>query len=102
MAKGFSPQTREVMYQVIQFVISEKNGITIPLHNVNDRLCAMLGISSRSVDNLKKQLKDIESAKERSSNSMLRSGSNTLITVRIASIGLNYDFFILIHLGGSK
>ncbi|CAF2766409.1 unnamed protein product [Rotaria sp. Silwood2] len=67
------------MYRVIQFVKSEKYGIKIPLNNVNDRLCAMLGVSSRSIDNLKKELKEIEIAKERSSR-RLRSGSNTITT----------------------
>ncbi|CAF3835677.1 unnamed protein product [Rotaria sp. Silwood1] len=65
------------MYRVIQFVKSEKYGIKIPLNDVNDRLCAMLGVSSRSIDNLKKELKEIEIAKEKSSR-RLRSGSNTI------------------------
>ena len=47
MAKEFSSQTREIMYQVIQFVKSEKYKIKIPLNNVNERLCTMLGVSSR-------------------------------------------------------
>ena len=73
------------MYRVIQFVKSEKYGIKIPLNNVNDRLCAMMGVSSSSIDNLKKELKEIEIAKERSPRRRLRSGSNTITTVRKSS-----------------
>ena len=87
MAKEFSPQTREIMYRVIQFVKLEKYGIKIPLNNVNDRLCAMLGVSSRSIDNLKKELKEIEITKEKSLR-RLRSGSNTITSVRKPSIFL--------------
>ena len=86
MAKEFSPQTREIVYQIIQFVMSETNGIRIPLNNVNDRLCAMLGVSFRSIDNLKKEMKEIEIAEERSLGRRLRSGSNSSITVRKTSI----------------
>ena len=76
------------MYRVIQFVKSEKYGIKIPLNNVNDRLCAMLGVSSRSIDNLKKELKEIEATKESSPRTRLRSGSSTITTVRKLSIFL--------------
>ncbi|CAF1242007.1 unnamed protein product [Rotaria sordida] len=68
------------MLRVIQFVRSEKYGIKIPLNNVNDRLCAMLGVSSRSIDNLKKELKEIETSQEESSRRRLRSGSSTCTT----------------------
>ncbi|CAF2849109.1 unnamed protein product [Rotaria sp. Silwood2] len=68
------------MLRVIQFVRSEKYGIQIPLNNVNDRLCAMLGVSSRSIDNLKKELKEIEASQEEPSHRSLRSGSSTSIT----------------------
>jgi len=76
------------MYRVIQFVKSEKYGIKIPLNNVNDRLGAMLGVSSLSIDNLKKELKEIEMAKERSPRRRLRLGSSTITTVRKSSIFL--------------
>ena len=74
------------MLRVIQFVRSEKYGIKIPLNNVNDRLCAILGVSSRSIDSLKKELKEIETSQEESSRRRLRSGSSTCTTVRKSSM----------------
>lgn len=47
------------MFNVVKFVESEKNGLVIPLNNVNDRLQSMLEISSKSIKRLKKQMKEI-------------------------------------------
>ncbi len=76
------------MLRVIQFVKSEKYEIQIPLNNVNDRLCAMLSVSSRSIDNPKKELKESEIFKEESPRRRLRSRSNTITAVRKSSIFL--------------
>ena len=82
------------MYRVIRFVKSEKYGIKIPLNNVNDRLCAMLGVSSRTIDNLRNALNEIERAEdeERSSHRIVRSGSTTITTVKRSSMFLKLSF----------
>ena len=94
MAKEFSSQTMEIMYQVIQFVKSEKYGIKIPLNNANECLRAMLGVSSRMIDNLKGELNEIQMAEdeERSSRRILRTRSTTITTVRKSSIFLKLNF----------
>jgi hypothetical protein len=81
MVKNFSPETKEIMRRVIQFVKSEKDGIKIPLNNVNDRLCAILGVSSRSIDNLKKELREIEEVESEKPRVKLWSHSNITTTV---------------------
>ncbi|CAF1567747.1 unnamed protein product [Didymodactylos carnosus] len=68
------------MLRVIRFVKSEKDGVKIPLNNVNDRLCAMLGVSSRSIDNLKKEFKEAEEAHSETPHKKLRSHSDTTTT----------------------
>ena len=82
------------MYQVIQFVKSEKYGIKIPLNNVNERLCAMLGVSSRTIDNLKRELNEIQMVEdeERSSRRILWTRSTTITTVRKSSMFLKLNF----------
>ena len=82
------------MYQVIQFVKSEKYGIKIPLNNVNERLCAMLGVSPRTIDNLKRELNEIQMAEdeEKSSRRILRTRSTTITTVRKSSMFLKLNF----------
>ena len=82
------------MCQVIQFIKSEKYGIKIPLNNVNERLCAMLGVSSRTIDSLKRELNEIEMAEdeERSSRRILRTRSTTITTVRKSSMFLKLNF----------
>lgn len=46
------------MFNVIQFMEKEKNGPTIPLFNVNDRIIAALQISHGPLVNLKKEMKN--------------------------------------------
>lgn len=46
------------MFNVISFVESEKRGSVIPLHNVNERLKAMLGISMSSVEKVKREFRE--------------------------------------------
>ncbi|CAF1146923.1 unnamed protein product [Rotaria sordida] len=48
------------MFNVIKFIEGEKNGATIPLYNVNDRIMAALQISHGSLVNLKNELKQLE------------------------------------------
>ncbi|CAF4170395.1 unnamed protein product [Rotaria sordida] len=58
MPKGyeFSLKVKQLMFHIINFVESEKNGPVIPLYNVDDRLVKMLDISERSVRRLKQEL----------------------------------------------
>ncbi|CAF1338755.1 unnamed protein product, partial [Adineta ricciae] len=52
----FSQKVKQLMFHVIDFVESEKNGSIIPLYNVKDRLVKMLNISERSVYRLTHEL----------------------------------------------
>ncbi|CAF1352181.1 unnamed protein product [Rotaria sordida] len=58
MPKGyeFTQEVKQLMFHIINFVESEKNGPVIPLYNVDDRLVKMLDISERSVRRLKQEL----------------------------------------------
>lgn len=66
MPKGneFSQEIKQLMFNVIKFVESEKNGSVIPLNNVNERLKFILGIAMSSVERLKKELREEESRLE--------------------------------------
>ena len=55
--REFSEDLKQMMFRVILFVKNEKDGLTIPLYNVNERLNAMLGISKQSILNLKRRKK---------------------------------------------
>jgi hypothetical protein len=61
MPKGheFSQEVKQLMFHIIDFVESEKNGPVIPLYNVTDRLVKMLDISERSVYRLKHELQHL-------------------------------------------
>ncbi|CAF4573179.1 unnamed protein product, partial [Didymodactylos carnosus] len=61
MPKGyeFSQEVKQLMFHIINFVESEKNGPVIPFYNVNDRLVKMLGISERSVRRLKQEFQQL-------------------------------------------
>ncbi|CAF1328425.1 unnamed protein product [Rotaria sordida] len=52
----FSQEVKQLMFHIINFVESVKNGPVIPLYNVDDRLVKMLDISKRSVVGLKHEL----------------------------------------------
>jgi hypothetical protein len=52
----FSQEVKQLIFHVIDFVESEKNGPIIPLYNVKDRLVKMLNISERSVYRLTHEL----------------------------------------------
>ncbi len=51
-------ETKQLIFNVIKFVESEKSARMIPLNNVNDRQKSMLGISLWSVDKLKGEMKE--------------------------------------------
>lgn len=54
----YSQREKQLIFNVINFVESEKYGSKIPLYNVNERLEMMLGISMRSVERLKKEFRE--------------------------------------------
>jgi predicted nucleotidyltransferase len=66
MIKGneFSQEIKQLMFNVIRFVESEKNGPVIPLNNVNERLESILDISVSSVERLKKEIREEKSRLE--------------------------------------
>ena len=47
-----------MILNVMNFVESEKRGPVIPLHNVNERLKEMLGISMSSVEKMKRAVRE--------------------------------------------
>ncbi len=57
----FLQEIKQLMFNVIKFVDSEKNGFIIPLNNVNERLKSILGTYMASVERLKKEMKEKES-----------------------------------------
>jgi len=61
----YSQETKELMFNVIKFIEGEKNGTTIPLYNVNDRIMAALQISHGSLVNLKNELKQLEEEEQK-------------------------------------
>ena len=61
----YSQETKELMLNVIKFIEGEKNGSTIPLYNVNDRIMSALQISHGSLVNLKNELKELEGQKQK-------------------------------------
>jgi len=66
MASGheYSTALKEVFFRVITFVEAEKNGPQIPLYKTTQRIQTMLGISERSVFNLKQEMKNIKDKEE--------------------------------------
>jgi hypothetical protein len=62
MRKGqpYIQEAKELMFNVIKFIEGGKNGATIPLYNVNDRIMTALQISHGSLVNLKNELKQLE------------------------------------------
>ncbi len=54
----YSQKEKQLIFNVINFVESEKNGWKIPLYNVKERLEAMHGISMRSVERLKREFRE--------------------------------------------
>jgi len=63
----FSLEMKRLFFRVITFIESEKNGPQIPLNNTLERCQACLGISIRSISNLKKEMRELrEQAEEES------------------------------------
>jgi hypothetical protein len=55
----FSVEQKTLIFRVIEFVESERNGLKIPLTSTSARVMALLGISYSSVHRLKKEVKDL-------------------------------------------
>ncbi|CAF3256898.1 unnamed protein product [Rotaria sp. Silwood2] len=54
--KEFSKEEKTLLFRIIVFVDSEKSGPKIPLNNVCDRLQVMLGLSRRTIINLRQEM----------------------------------------------
>lgn len=54
----YSQAEKQLMFNVISFVESEKHGCIIPLYNVNERLKTILGISMSSVEKMKREFRE--------------------------------------------
>ncbi|CAF2118264.1 unnamed protein product [Rotaria magnacalcarata] len=64
MPKEFSLEFKQLAFSIIDFVEKEKNGPSIPLNNVTDRVQAILGVSERSVYRLKREMKQLREEQE--------------------------------------
>ena len=62
IGQEFSYDMKQIFFNVIKFVEKEKFGPVIPLFNVNERLSLMLNISTRSVERLKNEMREIENS----------------------------------------
>ena len=62
MARGYeySAELKEIFFRVISFIESEKNGTKIPVYNTTQGIQAILGISERSIFNLKSEMKRLK------------------------------------------
>jgi hypothetical protein len=54
----YSQGEKQLIFNVISFVESEKYGCVIPLYNVNERLKTILGISMGSVEKMKREFRE--------------------------------------------
>ena len=79
MPKGqeFSKDVKQTMFHVISFVEKEKNGSTILLYNVNERLHSMLGISKQSITNLKSEMRELQRQQDEEKSRELQTRSRT-------------------------
>ncbi|CAF4315561.1 unnamed protein product, partial [Rotaria sordida] len=64
MPKEFSLEFKQLAFSIIDFIEKEKDGPSIPLNNVTDRLVAILAISRRSVFALKNEMKQLKEDQE--------------------------------------
>ena len=81
--KEFSEDTKQMMFRIISFVDSEKNGSQIPLFNTTDRLTTMLGISERSVFRLREEMASLnekEAQEEEKRQLRSRTSSNAAMS----------------------
>ena len=80
--QGYSAEVKSVFLRVIEFVEKERDSPMIPLNLTTARLVAVLGISERSIFNLKagmKKLREMEQSDQRNivKNRELRSRSTS-------------------------
>ncbi|CAF4559721.1 unnamed protein product [Didymodactylos carnosus] len=65
--KEFSKDEKTLIFRVIEFVESERSGNEFPLNNATQRLVTVLGISESAVEKLRKELKDVKSEMQQTS-----------------------------------
>ena len=82
MPKEFSLEFKQLAFSIIGFAEKEKNGTSIPLYNVTDRLVAMLDISRRSVFLLKNEMKELKEEQEESVHFTRSSGTSLSLMPR--------------------
>ncbi|CAF3591532.1 unnamed protein product [Rotaria sp. Silwood2] len=86
MPKEFSLEFKQLAFSIIDFVEKEKNGSLIPLNNVTDRLEAMLGVSRRSINRLKHEIKELKKDQEESIR-LTRWSSSSLSPTPLSPVG---------------
>jgi hypothetical protein len=86
MPKGqeFSTDVKQTMFRVITFGEKEKNGPTIPLYSVNERLHSMLGISKQSITNLKSEMRELQRQQDEEESRELQTRSRTSSSVKLS------------------
>jgi len=58
--ENFGSDVKQLMFRIIKFVESEKEGSVIPLHNTTARLEMILGVSRATVFRLKNEMHSLE------------------------------------------
>jgi hypothetical protein len=56
----FSMEQKIVIFLLIEFVESKRNGLQVPLTSASGRGMALLGISYSSLNNLKQELNELQ------------------------------------------
>jgi hypothetical protein len=81
--KEYSKEMKQLMFRIISFVESEKNGFQIPLFNTTGRLTTMLGISERSVFRLREEMVSLteKEVQEKEEKRQLRSQTASETTI---------------------
>ena len=82
MPKEFPVEFKQLAFPIIDFVDKEKNGPSIPLNNVTDRLQTLLSIFQRSLYRLKHELKEEQERLVRRT----RSSSSSLLPIALSPV----------------
>lgn len=58
--ENFGSEVKQLMFRIIKFVESEKEGTVIPVYNTTARMTMMLGVSKATVFRLKNEMQSFE------------------------------------------
>ena len=69
---NFGSDMKQLMFRIIKFVESEKEGPVIPLYNTTSRLEIMLGVSRATVFRLRNEIRSLEQEEEESNEDKIQ------------------------------